>query len=1103
MLGGGDTGALARAHDWTATALGHPAEWPQPLRTIVALVLSAREPMYVAWGPQHLMIYNDACVELVGARHPALGCAFADIWPDVLALAGPMMAQTYAGVATRMEHISLPVKRRGQQEKAHFSFSLNPVGDADGGIAGVFCICSEITRQALAQRERALAEAERFRDLFDQSPGFVAVLRGVDHRYELANPNYRRLVGDRDLIGLTVREALPELENQGFNELLDQVWQQNQSITGTAVPIKLLRSPGAPPEALFLDFVYQPLHDVAGNITGIFVEGFDVTAARRAHDALRESEERLRLTIESATDYAILTTDNDGWITSWSPGAEAAFGCTREDAVGQPYTMIFVPEDQAAGVPAQELATAARAGLAIDERWHQRVDGRAVFMNGVVRPLHDASGQPLGFIKIARDETERRRQNDALCRSLSLSAALVDLGDRLRSIDDVDAMILAATDIAHQALGISRTEYDLIDPSDESVTIAPGHRTRLGSTGPVWRLAEFGAFADALRAGETVVVDDAASDPRTVGQLDRLRAINTLSLVKLPILEHGRLAAVFCLHHTAPRAWPAEDVAFARTVADRIWAATERLRAEHQLRALNATLGQQVEERTQERDRIWSISQDLMAVLEPDGVLRAVNPAWERVLGYAPAEVIGQPIANLTYFDASQDDRIGDLGMVLLPIAFENRYRHKAGGFRWLSWTAAMGENGLIYVNGRDSTAEKAAKDALDTAEEALRQSQKMEAIGQLTGGIAHDFNNILTGILGSLDIMRRRIEAGRAGEIGKFMDTAYASAQRAASLTHRLLAFARRQSLDAKASDVNQLISGMEDLLHRTLGGNIGLRTTLALDIWQAMADPHQLESAILNLAINARDAMPDGGLLTIETQNATLDAEFVSMHTDLALGDYLVISVSDTGVGMSASVRARAFDPFFTTKPIGQGTGLGLSMVYGFAKQSKGHVRISSEAGRGTTIRLYLPRALDHAHGNASVGALGYGRGGETVLVVEDDDTVRLLITNVLDELGYHYVEATTGGRAIPIIQAPGRIDLMISDVGLPGMNGRQLAEVARQMRPDLKILFVTGYAEMAASRGGFLAPGMDMLTKPFALETLATKIQAMIAPAQPEAD
>jgi PAS domain S-box-containing protein len=381
-------------------------------------------------------------------------------------------------------------------------------------------------------------------------------------------------------------------------------------------------------------------------------------------------------------------------------------------------------------------------------------------------------------------------------------------------------------------------------------------------------------------------------------------------------------------------------------------------------------------------------------------------------------------------------------------------------------------------------------------AEEALRQSQKMEAVGQLTGGIAHDFNNLLTGITGALDLVRRRMAAGRTDDLDRFMDAAATSAQRAAALTHRLLAFARRQSLDTKPSAVNPLITGLEDLLRRTLGEHVELDCILDANLWPAMADANQLESALLNLAINARDAMPSGGKLTIETTNTHLDAAYARINDNVEVGDYVVISVSDTGVGMSANVIAKAFDPFFTTKPIGEGTGLGLSMIYGFVKQSGGHVRIYSEEGMGTTVKLFLRRADHDGQSSAREAEAKPPRGrGEMVLVVEDDATVRLLVTEVLGELGYRYMEAPDARTAIPLLESSQGIDLLITDVGLPVMNGRQLAEIARQHRPDLKILFVTGYAQNAAFRGDFLAPGMEMMTKPFALDALGTKIREMI--------
>ncbi|SDT60931.1 ATP-binding protein [Pseudomonas prosekii] len=381
--------------------------------------------------------------------------------------------------------------------------------------------------------------------------------------------------------------------------------------------------------------------------------------------------------------------------------------------------------------------------------------------------------------------------------------------------------------------------------------------------------------------------------------------------------------------------------------------------------------------------------------------------------------------------------------------------------------------------------------------EEALRQSQKMEAVGQLTGGIAHDFNNMLTGIIGSLELLRRRLARGRTEDLDGLIDLGVTSANRAAGLTHRLLAFSRRQSLDSKPVEMNALVTSMGELLQRSINETIQLDMQLNEKLWVAEADPNQLESALLNLVLNARDAMPDGGKLTVKTFNQHLDAAFTETHGNLQPGDYVVLSVTDTGCGMPQSTISRAFDPFFTTKPIGQGTGLGLSMIYGFSKQSRGHVTIESEVGKGTTVNLYLPRNINDLVQDAlvSIEQAPYALDGETVLIVEDDPAVRVLVSAVLSELGYAFVEAGDADSAVPILDSDQRIDLLISDVGLPGMNGRQLAEIGRQYRPDLKVLFITGYAEHAAVRGGFLDPGMQMITKPFTFDLLTAKVREMI--------
>ena len=625
------------------------------------------------------------------------------------------------------------------------------------------------------------------REMFARSPSFSALLQGPEHRFVLTNPAYHQLIGHRNVIGLPVREAVPEIEGQGFLELLDKVFATGEPFVGKDVKILLQRTPGGIEETRYLDFVYQPIKDESGNVTSIFVEGLDVTERRATEQALRE---------------------------------------------------------------------------------------------------------------------------------------------------------------------------------------------------------------------------------------------------------------------------------------------------------LNANLEKRVIERAQARGRTWDLSPDLLGALNSKGYFETSNPAWRTILGWSEDEVASMSIFELLHPDDVEHTRAGfELTLVGQPaIRFVNRYRCKDGSYRYISWVGIQ-EDGYVYCTGRDITAEREAEIELAKAQDALRQAQKVEAIGQLTGGIAHDFNNLLTGIIGSLGLVRRRMATNNLDDIPRLMDAASAAALRAATLTHRLLAFGRRQSLDTRPNDVNRIVTGVEDLLQRTMGERIDMVCKLSDDLWTASTDANQLESALLNLAINARDAMPDGGRLKIETANAQLD------------GEYVTVSVSDTGIGMPPEVLEKAVDPFFTTKPVGEGTGLGLSVIYGFTKQSRGHLRIDSKVGQGTTVTLYLPRALQDAIDLKPV-ALETPRGhGETILVVEDDATVRSIISDVLRDLGYNVLTAADARFAIPLLQSEGAIDLLISDVILPHVNGRKLAEMARTSRPALKVLFVSGYSEDAIVRGDLIEAGMDMLTKPFALDTLGAKVHAMI--------
>ncbi|MEI5685533.1 ATP-binding protein [Sphingomonas kyungheensis] len=388
---------------------------------------------------------------------------------------------------------------------------------------------------------------------------------------------------------------------------------------------------------------------------------------------------------------------------------------------------------------------------------------------------------------------------------------------------------------------------------------------------------------------------------------------------------------------------------------------------------------------------------------------------------------------------------------------------------------------------------------ALMTAEAHLRQAQKMEAVGQLTGGLAHDFNNMLTGISGAIEMMQVRVRQGRFDELDRYANAAQGAARRAAALTHRLLAFSRRQTLDPKPTDINRLIDGLRELIQRTVGPNVSIETVGAGGLWPAMVDPNQLENALLNLCINARDAMPDGGRITIETANRWLD-DRAARERDLEPGQYLSLCVTDTGTGMTPEVQARAFDPFYTTKPMGEGTGLGLSMIYGFARQSGGQVRIYSEVGQGTTMCIYLPRHYGDAdpHGDTAVSSAmpAVTEGRHTVLVVDDEPTIRMLVVEILREMGHNVLEAGDGATALRLLGTGAQVDLLITDVGLPGhMNGRQVADAALTLLPALKVLFITGYAENAVIGNGPLGANMALLTKPFAMDVITDRIHTIL--------
>lgn len=534
---------------------------------------------------------------------------------------------------------------------------------------------------------------------------------------------------------------------------------------------------------------------------------------------------------------------------------------------------------------------------------------------------------------------------------------------------------------------------------------------------------------------------------------------------------------------------------------------TEQKRAEDAMQRLNSVLEERVEARTRERDRTWKLSRDLFTVARYDTTAIALNPAWHEVLGWSEGSLIGTRIWDLTHPDdrAATEIEAAAISGGRITNRFVNRIRHADGSYRWLSWTAVP-DDGLMYAVARDITQERMAVDELAAAnrqllrqihereqvEATLQQMQRLEAVGQLTAGVAHDFNNLLTVVLSNASFLARDIVRESPPErVLKRIANIREAGERGARLTVQLLAFSRRQRLEAKPTNLNETVAGMQDLLQSTMGGSVGIEYRLQPDLWSALVDPTQIELIILNLAINARDAMEVGGSLAVSTHNESVLARLPRPEGPEP-GDYVVLSVTDNGSGMDEEVLARAFEPFFTTKEVGKGSGLGLAQVYGFAKQSGGGVAIQTAPGTGTTVKVYLPHAApspsEVVDSPAVAGDLPPLVTARTLLVVDDDPAVREVTTLMLEDLGYRVIEAASGGAALEQLDQNADIALLVADFAMPGMNGAELAKIVRQRRPQLPIVFVTGYADLAAL-GSIDAA---IIQKPYGQELLAEKVR-----------
>ncbi|MES2711420.1 MAG: PAS domain S-box protein [Pseudomonadota bacterium] len=937
-------------------------------------------------------------------------------------------------------------------------------------------IAEETAARSWAAVRRARAEAElheareRYLGVYEAIDQGFCILRvafdaadnALDYQFVEVSPAFEAQTGLKDAGGRWMRDLAPDQDQHWF-DLYGRVALTGEPLRFEAGSVPLGR--------WWSVYAYRVGAPAERKIAVLFA---DVTERKRTEAALRESEERFRIIVESARDYAIFVTDVDRNIVTWPAGAEAVFGWSAAEITCQSADLLWTEEDRAARQPQVEAAEAAQRGYAPNIRWHVRKDGSRVFIEGSVRPLRDTGGELRGFLKIGQDVTERRRTEEALS----------DSEARFRGFAENSADVLWIMNPAGTAL-------DYLSPSFDAMYGEPRERVMedLGRFMTLVHPEDRSMLADFLpraMGGEIAVAHYRVIRPSD-GKTTYLRDTG------FPIRDaSGAIARV------AGIVQDVNDIAQANAAQE---AEKERFRT------LVEGIPQLVWRSAAHGHWTWASPQWTAFTGQPTedshgrGWLDAVHPedrdraiaAWER------AGTAGIFETDFRLYQAG--------GQVFrwfqsrgLPVRGKPEPGFPLGRvLEWLGTTTDVDEQ----VRAREALArnteelearvqERTAE--LMAAEESLRQSQKMEAIGQLTGGIAHDFNNMLQGVVGGLEMARRRLEEGRQADTTRYLVAAREAAGRAAGLTRRLLAFARRQRLEPRALDANALVSGMAELVRRTIGPGIALELGLGEGQWRVHCDPGELESALLNLCINARDAMPSGGRLTIDTHALRLSRADLRETQDAEPGDYVAITVQDTGIGIPADLLDRVVEPFFTTKPQGQGTGLGLSQVWGFARQSGGLLRIESMPGQGTRVRILLPRGHDEPAGADIAPAMPDWETGDatgTVLLVDDETAARIPAAEHLRDRGYRVVEAPDGPTALRLLDSGIRPDLLITDMGLPGgMNGRQVAEVTRERIPGLPVLFITGYA------GTSLPPGTEVIGKPFDLDDLTQRVQSRLA-------
>ncbi|PBP51103.1 hybrid sensor histidine kinase/response regulator [Pseudomonas syringae] len=935
-------------------------------------------------------------------------------------------------------------------------------------------------------RPAAIGREARQRAVFDSAMDFAMILTDGKGIITDWNP------GAEQVLGWTQDEMIGQSAERFFtpedvaNDRIEHEMHLALSVGRASDERWHLRKDG---QLFWASGEMMPLYD--GNNTHLgFVKILrDRTREHLAGRATEEAQERYRLAAK-ATNDSIWDWDFATNLVLWNDALEEAYGhpLATLDNSGDWWIGQIHPDDRTRVYDSIHAVIDGNGTAWTDEYRFRRLDGSYADVLDRGHVIRDIDGQAVRMIGAMLDMSQMRKAETALRQSEERSRAMLETIEAAFAIiqvrfdaDDspVDYRFIEANPAFERQAGVDLrgkwvTEFA---PDLERFWFeAYGHVAKTGEPASFENYAK--AFerwfeVKAVRVGEPADRQIAVIFSDVTARRDAEERLRTSEAVARENIDRVQLALaagaiIGTWHWDLPTDRFTVDEAFAKAFG------------------LDPALGREG----------LSLEQVIATVHPEDkqGLITAINAVITNGRVYAHQYRVRRTDGIYYWIEANgRVDRAEDGTPLSFPGVLINVDERRA--------VAAERDRATAALRALNDTLEQrvaARTTELMQAEEKLRQSQKMEAVGQLTGGLAHDFNNLLAGISGALELMGTRIEQGRWGEVDKYIVTAQGAAKRAAALTHRLLAFSRRQTLDPQPTDVNRLMKGMTDLIQRTVGPSIVVETLGATGLWPTLVDASQLENALLNLCINARDAMPDGGRITIEASNRWIDGDVARTH-DMPEGHYLSLCVTDTGTGMTPDVIAKAFDPFFTTKPIGQGTGLGLSMIYGFANQSGGRVRIQSEVGKGTAISLYLPRYDGTAardEGDVHKTPFEFTQSGETILIVDDEPTVRMLLTDALGDLGYTLIEAADSLAGLKLLRSDVHIDLLITDVGLPGgMNGRQMADAGREVRPHLKTLFITGYAENAAIGDEQLGPGMRVLTKPFAIEALAARVQELM--------